>query len=152
MSDERVDIVLREAGPGGKLEVFRRFWNWVKRNFPLITKSGADFTRAKVSQEDAKAAYIRACAEVESAKAEQIRAQTRLLLGDLPMKNAVFAAESRRRDEEVDEQSADILQIIAKLQSLHVEAERLGVKLTIEDLSENPKRLLPGAREQASED
>jgi hypothetical protein len=152
MSDERISVTVREAGSGGTLQVFRRFWGWLKRNFPLVTRSGAEFTRAKVEQEQAKAKLLFAEAEVESAKAEQIRAQTRVLLSDLETRNAVFAAElSRATRGSPSDLHIAMLAASAKVRAALYEAEQLGLPISIEELGA-VERLLPEMRDQPSEE
>lgn len=82
---------MRESGHGGTLLVFRRLGGWFKRHFPVLTRSGSDYAQARVAQEQAKARLLSARAEVELARAEQIRAQTRVLSGDGEVECTVFA-------------------------------------------------------------
>lgn len=87
MSDERVDLVLREASHlaqtgGGWAGAISKLYRYLKDHFPLLTGRAGAYTDAKVAQETGAAAILKARAELISARAADIRVQTEIRLAD----------------------------------------------------------------------
>ncbi|HZG42833.1 MAG TPA: hypothetical protein VEY93_07715 [Longimicrobium sp.] len=151
MSDERMDVTLKEAAKKPSERVWRRFWGWLKQNFPFVTRSGADFTSAKVAQEQGKAKLIEAQARLESAKAAEIEAKTRVLLSELDAKNEAWCA-ARRQDELIHDLLVQQAQteVLGRLEELLRRADRMGVQISIEEVPRRePGRLLAAPEEDA---
>lgn len=145
MSDERTDIVLREAAPSSAT-IWGRLWSWLQDHFPLITSSAGDYTRAKVAQEEARARLIGAQAEVESAKAREIEAKTRATLSDLDRENAEWLANLRHEEQEqvIVQATANAL---SKLTQLLSDAQQRGIQISFEEMKKIQKQLTAGPEE-----
>jgi hypothetical protein len=147
MSDDRVEVVLREkvADP----RIWRRCWDWLKDNFPLVTRSGGRFAEARIAQEEAKARLIHSQSDVESARAEQIRAQTAIMLSDLDRTNAETAERSGSGPWAI--RDAERVRALEELSRLLESAERMGIRIVIEDVSETSQALLASPDDQETE-
>jgi hypothetical protein len=132
MSDERVDVVLREAGGKAGQRVWDAFRVFLKRHFPIFTDYYRDYAEAMVAQEQARARDINADADLKSAKAEEIRARIRSGLVGLEGKNLELLAQVAESEARKQEAAA---QALAELSNLFSRAERMGLGISIEALA-----------------
>jgi hypothetical protein len=165
MSDERVDVTLREAHPEGigiipgLIGIVPRLWKYLRSHFPLVTNRAGAYADAIVDKERGEGEVLHAVAEghrararvddanadLISARAEAIRAQTAILLAPLAAENARLIAE---RDAAV---SPDKLVTAAKeqLRQALAAAEAMGVTLSLEPIHQE-QRALPGPTADAA--
>jgi hypothetical protein len=138
MNDHRIGVVLREKVSSPR--AWRRCWEWLKANFPLVTRSGGRYAEARVAQEEAKARLIGAQADVDEARAEQIRAQTSIMLRDLDQVNA-DASESMQLSALLQRDEVRV-RALEELNRLLENAQRLGIRIAIEQVTEVEPLLL----------
>jgi len=138
MSDDRYSLPLREAEPPRASGVFKRLWSWLRAHFPLVVRP-IDYADAKIDLERAKAEGLRARADLDSAKARRIDAETRVRLSDLRDLNE----EMQKRSQEADTELLRI-ETVRELQNVLARARSLGMQISIEQLPlSHSDRLLP---------
>ncbi|HEX8317134.1 hypothetical protein [Longimicrobium sp.] len=149
MSDERIDVTLREERPeggsgftAGLLGVIPKLWEHLKNRFPLFTSRAGEFVDAKVelargeadrvhasaARETAEAHVAEAKADLISATAEAIRARTAIQLATLPAENARLVAE---RDAAASPEAL-ITAATERIRHALAAAEALGITLSLE--------------------
>jgi hypothetical protein len=167
MSDERVDVTLREARPekgtgflSGLVGGIPKLWQYLKDHVPLFTSRAGEYVDAKVelargeaerqhalaARETAEARVSDAKADLISAQAEAIRAATAIQLASLAAENARLIAERNS----TASPEALVAAATERVRQVLAAAEASGIAISLEQLL-GEQRALPGPTADAAD-